>query len=123
MLGTFLERITFEENATVVRQGEAGDDVFLIEHGSADVKLATPDGRYLKVRELGPRDYFGEIALIAGGERTADVIATTPLTVLRLSRAAHEHYLGRVVEVERDLTKTALTRSHATLQTHKPNPQ
>jgi CRP-like cAMP-binding protein len=120
VLATFLDRIEIEEGAVVLRQGNLGDDVFLIEAGTVEVKLTTPDGRYLKARDLGPRDYFGEIALIAGGERTADVIATTPRTLLRLTRDAYERYLARLVEVERDLTKTALARSTYTLRTHRP---
>jgi len=119
VLGTFLERASFEDGSLILRHGDPGDEVFLIERGRVDVKLTTPDGRYLKVRELGPRDYFGEIALIAGGERTADVIAMGQVTLLRLSRNTYERYLRGLVEVEHDLTKTALGRSHYTLETHK----
>ncbi len=121
VLGTFLEPLSFEAGAYVVRHGDPGDDVFLIKTGMVEVKLSMPDGRYLKVRDLGPGDYFGEIALIAGGERTADVIASEPLTLLRLSRDAYGRYLARFVDVERDLTKTAFARSAYTLRTHRPD--
>jgi len=119
VLGTFLERVQVDSGAYVVRQGEVGDDVFVIESGTADALISARDGGRLRIRSMGLRDYFGEIALIAGGERTADVVATSPLTLLRLSRADYERYLVRMSEVERDLTRTALERSQATLRALK----
>jgi hypothetical protein len=120
VLATCLERWSYEPGTRVIRQGDAGNDIFVIEEGTVEVKLTTPDGRYVKVRELGPRDYFGEIALLVGGERTADVIATSALTLLRLTQDGYARYLANLVEVERDLTKTALARTQDTLRAHKP---
>jgi CRP-like cAMP-binding protein len=86
VLGTFLERRTVTAGATVVREGEQGDDLYLIESGTADVQMTTRDGRRVTINTLGPGDYFGEIALVTGGERTADVVATASMSLLRLSR-------------------------------------
>ena len=123
VLSTFLQRLVVEPETAIIQQGEAGDDVFLIEHGTADVFVTAPDGRRIKIRTMGPRDYFGEIALLSDGRRTADVVATSLLTLLRLSRADYERYLARMIEVEHDLTKTALGRSHATIRALKPEPR
>jgi CRP-like cAMP-binding protein len=61
----------------VVSEGRAGYAFYLV----ADGKLAvTVDGR--EVRDLGPGDFFGEIAIIGdGGRRTATVTAVTPVIV------------------------------------------
>jgi MFS family permease len=69
--------------AWVCRQGEAGEQFFVIENGRAEVFV---DGR--RVRELGPGDSFGEIALVRNCARTASVRAIAPLTVRVLARAA-----------------------------------
>ncbi len=116
VLGTFMERCTVEAGAAVVRQGEHGDDLYVIESGTADVQVTTQNEQRLTVQQLGPGDYFGEIALVTGSERTADVVAMTPMTLLRLSHEAYARYLAQMVEVEGDLTRTALTRTHETLR-------
>ncbi len=68
---------------TLVAQGDAGDAYWLIADGSAEV---VRDGRTL--RRLGPGDGFGEIALLEDRPRTASVVATDAVELLRLPRAA-----------------------------------
>ena len=63
------------------------------------------------VAELGPGDYFGEIALLYGGERTADVIARTEMSVLRLTRDEYQLFLSRLDNVRDDLQRTAARRA------------
>ena len=65
----------------IVRQGDAGDFVYVIEEGRASVSR---DGDIL--RELGPDDVFGELALILDVPRTATVTATEPLLLRTLAR-------------------------------------
>ena len=58
----------------VLEQGAAGAGFFVVETGEADV---TVDGD--SVRSVGPGDYFGEIALLTGSDRTATVTAKTDM--------------------------------------------
>jgi Cyclic nucleotide-binding domain len=116
VLSTFLDRLAVDDATTVVRQGDDSDDVYLIETGAAEVCVTTRTGRRISVKTLGPGDYFGEIALVTGGERTADVVATAPTTLFRLSQDAYVRYLAAMVEVESELTHTALARTHQTLR-------
>ena len=53
---------------------------------------------------------------VTGGERTADVIARTPMTLMRLSRDAYTRYLAHLVDVEGQITRTALRRARETLK-------
>ena len=57
--------------------GESGHELFVIVDGEARVK--TPRGRSLR---LGPGEFFGEMSLIDGGPRSADVTASTPMKLL-----------------------------------------
>ncbi len=63
---------TFSAGQELVVEGSGGVGFFVIESGEARVSVEG-DPR----RELGPGDYFGEVALIDGGSRTATVTATT----------------------------------------------
>ncbi len=64
----------FPAGAEVTTQGEDGVGFFVIDDGAAEVKV---DGGV--VRTLGPGEYFGEIAMIDKGPRSATVVATTRL--------------------------------------------
>jgi hypothetical protein len=115
VLGTFMERRTAEAGDTIIRQGEAGDDLYLIESGRAEVQVVGASGRRTVVAELDRGDCFGEIALVTGGERTADVVARTPMALMRLGRDAYARYLAHLVEVDKQLVRTALERARDSL--------
>jgi CRP-like cAMP-binding protein len=68
---SFTER-SFTAGTELVAEGKGGVGFFVIESGEARVSV---EGK--ERRTLGPGDYFGEIALIDGGVRTATVTATS----------------------------------------------
>ena len=78
-----LERRNLERGDTLTRQGDAGDELFLILDGTVDVEV---DGDV--VAEIGPGALLGERALLEGGKRTATVVATSPLRVVVVPRDA-----------------------------------
>ncbi len=63
----------------ILREGDPGDAMYLLREGRCRV---IRDGDLLA--ELGPGDYFGELALIATGSRTASVVAANDVSLLRL---------------------------------------
>ena len=69
----FKER-QFSAGATIAREGTGGAAFFLIESGEATVSVGGKKRATLK-----PGDYFGEIALIDEGARTATITASTDL--------------------------------------------
>lgn len=72
------------EGATIVREGDIGETFYVILEGEA--KVTTKSGRV--VNRLRPGDFFGEISLLDGGPRTANVIADTPMVLLGVARKA-----------------------------------
>nr|CAD7444654.1 unnamed protein product [Timema bartmani] len=56
-----LETVSFEDNETIVRQGEPGDDFYIIVDGTASVLQYRSEGEEtMEVGRLGPSDYFGK---------------------------------------------------------------
>lgn len=79
--------IAFDEGQAIVRQGEKGDSLFIIIGGAARVVRRQTDGSDVVVAHLRQGECFGEVALLTGEQRTADVLAeVTGTTVLKLSR-------------------------------------
>ena len=70
---SFKER-TFEAGSTVAGEGKTGAGFFVIENGEASVSVRGDEHR-----KLGPGDYFGEIALIDDGARSATITADSDL--------------------------------------------
>ena len=78
-----LDELDVGPGQALTREGEPGREFFVIDSGRAEV---TRDGEH--VADLGPGDFFGEIALIEEGRRTATVSASEPTNVLVLTAAA-----------------------------------
>jgi len=90
-----LEATSFEDGDDVVKQGEPGDDFYIIVDGSASVTQFRTEGEASQeVGLLGPSDYFGEIALMLDRPRAATVTAQGPLKCVKLDRARFERVLG-----------------------------
>ena len=81
-IATVAADVAFEEGDDLVRQGDAGTAFFIIVSGRARVDR---DGS--TIRELGPGDFLGEIALIDGSPRTATVTALEPIAGVTIKRS------------------------------------
>ena len=80
MVAGIADEVDIPAGKALAREGEFGREFFVIEEGTAEV---VRDGQV--VAELGPGDFFGEIALIEEERRTATVTARTPMTVVVLT--------------------------------------
>jgi CRP-like cAMP-binding protein len=75
------DEVRYMEGASIVKEGEPGDSFYVVVEGQAKV---TRRGRTLA--RLVPGDFFGEISLLDGGERTATVTSETPMLLLELKQ-------------------------------------
>jgi CRP/FNR family cyclic AMP-dependent transcriptional regulator len=73
-IASAMRQRTFSAGQEIAVEGESGVGFFVIEDGEAKVTVHGDE-----VRRLGPGDYFGEVALITQGPRTATVTADTDL--------------------------------------------
>ena len=96
-----------DAGAVVIRIDDYGAAIYLIEAGNADV---LDDGGAL-IEALGPGETFGEIGLLLTTQRTATVIARTPMRLFSLSGQDFDQIRPRVPEVERSLRRLGVKRA------------
>src|SRR5574342_498535 len=70
----------------IVTQGHGGEGFFVIVSGKAEAFRERSDDVRVPVNTFGPTDFFGELALLDDGLRTASVIASEPTQCLVLTR-------------------------------------
>jgi CRP/FNR family cyclic AMP-dependent transcriptional regulator len=74
------KEVKHPEGHVIAREGDRGVGFFLITEGTARVSIGGKDRS-----KLGPGDFFGEIALLDRGPRTATVTSTSPIKLLGLT--------------------------------------
>jgi hypothetical protein len=101
-----LREVRAKRGDTILTREESSDAIYVIARGEAEVQ---PDPPRAAVT-LGRGDVFGEIGMLTGGARTADVVARSALRLLCLSGAAYHRYLGSLADVDHQLARLALAR-------------
>ena len=84
-IGGYLRTKTVPRGKVIIRQGSAGDSIFLIARGIANVEVTEGDA-VSHVATLYAGDFFGEAALLHGTPRNATTIAATPCSLYELNR-------------------------------------
>jgi ABC-type multidrug transport system fused ATPase/permease subunit len=79
------ERLVYRPGEVLMRQGEDGEDAYVILDGMAEVVIES-DGKEQVLFELGANKLVGELALLCDSKRTATVRARTDTAALRLNR-------------------------------------
>jgi CPA1 family monovalent cation:H+ antiporter len=106
-LAGVMSEVEVEAGAKVITLDDYGTAIYFIEQGEADVLTDGGEAR----QALGPGDTFGEIALLLTGQRTASIVARTPMRLLFLSGQDFERIRARVPELERSLRRLGLERA------------
>lgn len=98
----------YGEGEVIFRQGEAGNCMFVVQEGSVEV-VAEADGREIRLRTLGPNDFFGEMALFEKETRTATIRALEPTRLLTIDK---RNFLGGIHEDPSLAFRIVQTMSH-----------
>jgi len=78
---------SIESGGLIFRQGDQGDEIYLMRCGSVRVQLPLGDGKSHHLVSFGRGDFFGDMAFLDRGVRSADAVATAPTDLYVLSRA------------------------------------
>ena len=80
----------------IVMEQDWGESLFVIRDGLAKVRTYTADGDEVIMSLLGQGDVFGEMAVLDGASRSADVVALTPLHLIKMRSAPFASLLGQL---------------------------
>lgn len=95
-----LKSSSFNKGDYVIREGEMGDVFYIIEDGNANATKTKEPGKPPEVvKEYQRGDYFGELALIKGDPRAANIMATSNLKLISLDRDSFKRLLGPLEEI------------------------
>ena len=106
-LAAFATETSIAEGQILMKQGDYSTELIAIEEGSADV---IKDGK--KIASLGKGDLIGEMGLFERRPRNADVIATSPMRVIKLThweiRRMSEDTIERIRQVIEERQKAGV---------------
>ena len=80
----------FPAGSRIFRRGDPGAALYVIAQGAVEISVDTTTGRRVLLGQLGPGDFFGELSLLDGRERTADAQATEATRAVEIDRGALE---------------------------------
>jgi len=89
-LATAIHLRDFPAGGRIFRRGDPGAALYVIAQGAVEISVDTTTGQRVLLGQLGPGDFFGELSLLDGRERTADAVATAATRAVEIDRAALE---------------------------------
>ncbi len=103
-LSAFMKTVAYKAGEYVVRRGEAGDRFFVVRSGSVSVPIFDANGRRQFIAHLTEGQVFGEMALLTGEPRNADVVAATDTECLVIDRDTADELFSEHPEVASFMT-------------------
>lgn len=104
-LARWADEVDLPAGKPLIEQGAFPHEFFVLQEGTAEV---THDGQHLA--DLGPGDFFGEIALVEHHRRTASVVTTSPSRVIVMTTREFEAMERELPEVAERIRATMVAR-------------
>jgi CRP-like cAMP-binding protein len=98
----------YKAGEVVFRQGDKGNCMFVIQDGEVEA-VVDSDGRELRLRTMGPNEFFGEMALFEKEVRTATIRTLKPSRILSIDK---KNFLGGIHEDPSLAYRIVQTMSH-----------
>jgi small-conductance mechanosensitive channel/CRP-like cAMP-binding protein len=104
----------FMNGEVIIRQGEPGSDLFVVERGEVAVIIGRgKDASVAEVARLGPGKFFGEMSLMTGERRAATVQATADCELVQVGKAAFQEILESDPRLAEQITQILVERQNA----------
>ena len=106
------KELKYESGDIIVRKGEVGIGFYLVADGSVEVRS---DGKVLS--KLGPGQFFGEMSILDGQPRSADVVALEPSRCLALTSWSFKSIVSNQPKMALKLLQESVRRMSMNKQT------
>ncbi len=90
-----LERVSYQPGEILFYPGTSGDSLFVVVNGKARVFLGGQNEGMKEIGIIGPKECFGEMAMLTGESRSAGIQAITELSVLKLSKDRFDNLINK----------------------------
>lgn len=117
-LASRVTKLSFGAGEAILRQGDPGESMFIVHRGTVSVRVREGNERR-ELAQLGPGSVFGEMALLTGEARAADVVATTDTVVLEIGKEAMQSVLVGDPELAARLSEKIIDRKSQLKITHE----
>jgi serine/threonine protein kinase len=119
---TITEHRHFAKDAVLMREGEEGDEAYVILSGSVNISKSMAD-QFVSLMQLGSGDTVGEMALISNAPRSATATAMTETEVVVIDAALIQQaleklppWMGRIVQALANRLRESSARVHPLMQ-------
>lgn len=112
-VGTIMEmtvRRTFQKNTMIVIEEDSADTLYIIDKGSVKITRLNDEGREVILAILGSSEFFGEMALLDGQGRSANVMALDDTVMYTLTRRDFLDVLNRFPSISIQLLREMTSR-------------
>jgi branched-chain amino acid transport system substrate-binding protein len=117
-----IQQIFFTRGDIICKQGTQGDSMFLIAEGAVEILVNIPitNGNNEttisknRVSILSEGDYFGEMALLRGDVRSADIVAKTDVVIYEIRRDVMKAFIEKYPDIAQKLSTAMVDRHLAT---------
>jgi CRP/FNR family cyclic AMP-dependent transcriptional regulator len=99
------DEIDIEAGKRLVSEGRFGYEFFVISNGTAEVVRGEEH-----IADLGPGDFFGEMALLGDTTRNADVVASSAMTAMVMTDSAFRSLARKMPEVAEEIREACKRR-------------
>jgi CRP-like cAMP-binding protein len=117
MVARGLVKYVYAPGEVILRRGDPGDSMFIIRRGQVDVRLPGSNGDMQHLAMLERGDFFGEMALMTGEPRTADIYAMDEVEVLEIRKPVIQELLNANAQLAEALSQK-LAKRQAELVAH-----
>lgn len=113
-LANSVDQVTYKAGEDVFHERDCGDALYIVESGSIRVWVRDEDVQDITLSELKPGDFFGELSVFDGGERSANATAIVDTVLHRLSRQDFQAFLVKYPDAAVDVIREIGARMRQT---------
>ncbi len=113
-IATVIQILSHGAEEVVFREGDSGDNLYLIMEGQVSVMREDKAGGNLEIGSLSPGDYFGEMALLDGAPRSATILTICASRFLILNRRDFVSIVEEYPQIALNICKTLCRRIRST---------